>query len=297
MSVVVTREVQAIRQSQPSAVVLDVRIEEDYAAEHLAGARHACVFEVAFVDHVRRAIPDPETPVVVYGWGGGSLESTDAARRLIEAGYRGVHNFPGGLLEWKGEGLPTLGSGPRPTPPQWNGDYPVDLAETRVEWTGRNLLNKHVGTVGVKSGRLTFKDDWLTGGEFEVDLTSVRCADIADPGLNATLLAHLASADFLDSGRHPVARLAIRKVGPVPDGRPGTPNLQLLTEVTWRGITRPVPVLAVAGRTPEGRMGLQASFALDRTDWGSAYGSARFFRSLGRHLVNDLIEIQVRVVA
>jgi ABC-type phosphate transport system auxiliary subunit len=56
-------------------------------------------------------------------------------------------------------------------------------------------------------------------------------------------------------------------------------------------------VLAVAGRTPEGRVAAQATLVFDRTEFGSTYGSARFFQSLGRHLVNDQVEIQVRLVA
>ena len=64
-----------------------------------------------------------------------------------------------------------------------------------------------------------------------------------------------------------------------------------------RGITRELPIVAVGGRTPEGRLAVQAVFAFDRTDFGSAYGSGRFFRNLGKHLVNDLVEIQVRLVA
>ena len=40
-----------------------------------------------------------------------------------------------------------------------------------------------------------------------------------------------------------------------------------------------------------------ATLAFDRTLWGSIYGSGKFFRRLAGHLVNDLVEIQVKVVA
>lgn len=297
MSIVVARQVQELRQTQPPVAVVDVRLPEDFDAEHLPGAEPACVFQVDFLDSVRRLVPDPEAAVLVYGWGGGSLESTDAARRLQEAGYRRVHNFPGGISEWKGDGFPTLGRGPAPAPRRLDGVVPLDLTETRLEWTGRNLLNKHTGTVGLKSGHLVFHEDWLVGGEMVIDLTTVRCLDLHDEALNAMLLAHLASGDFLDVARHPEARWVLRKVSAVPEGRPGTPNVQMLADLTLRGITRTVPAVAVAGRTPDGRVGAQASMAFDRTDWGSAYGSAKFFRSLGKHLVNDLVEIQARIVA
>lgn len=297
MSFVTTRQVQELRNAQPPAAVLDVRIPEDFAVEHIAGALNLCVFEAGFVDEVRRQVPDLAQPVVVYGFGSPSMESTEAARRLIESGYSSVHNYPGGLAEWKSDGLPILGNGPGAAVPELNGAVSVDLAQTRVEWTGRSLLGRHGGTVGVKSGSLLFEKDWLVGGEFVLDLNAIECLDLADPVLNARLLAHLRSADFLDAERHPEARWVIRKTAAVPGGRPGSPNLQMLADLTLRGITRTVPAVAVAGRTPDGRVAAQAAVAFDRTDWGSSYGSGKCFRSLGKYLVNDLVEVQVRVVA
>ena len=48
--------------------------------------------------------------------------------------------------------------------------------------------------------------------------------------------------------------------------------------------------------TPEGKFAAQASFAIDRTLWEVLYGSGKYFRNLGGHLVNDLIELQLRIV-
>jgi hypothetical protein len=54
--------------------------------------------------------------------------------------------------------------------------------------------------------------------------------------------------------------------------------------------------IASAGLTSEGKAAAQAAFAIDRTQWNVLYGSGKYFRHLGEHLVNDLIEIQIRVV-
>jgi rhodanese-related sulfurtransferase/polyisoprenoid-binding protein YceI len=297
MKFVTTSQVRALREAQPAAITLDVRIAEAYENEHLAGAMNGCVFLSSFLQDVRRLLPDPHQPVIVYGAGPDSLESTEAARHLDAAGYEQVHNFVGGMAEWKGEGLPTVGSGRTTEPPPLEGSLPVDLRETRIEWTGRNLLNKHCGTLSLTSGTLEFRENWLVGGELVIDLTTLRCTDIADPTLNRMLVAHLASPDFLDSAHFPEARVVIRKTSPTPNGRPGSPNLELLCDLTLRGITKPVPVVAVAGRTPEGRIAAQALLVFDRTEFGSAYGSGRFFRQLGQHLVNDQVEIQVRLLA
>lgn len=39
-----------------------------------------------------------------------------------------------------------------------------------------------------------------------------------------------------------------------------------------------------------------AHFEFNRTRWGVIYGSSRFFRHLGMHLVFDLISLQLRIV-
>ena len=55
-------------------------------------------------------------------------------------------------------------------------------------------------------------------------------------------------------------------------------------------------IVATTGLTPEGKPAAQATLALDRTAWGSIYGSARFFQRLGMHLVNDFVDLQLRMV-
>jgi rhodanese-related sulfurtransferase len=297
MSVIASGQLRDLRAAQPPSVLLDVRIPEDFDASHIAGARNACVFLMSFLDDVRAMVPDPAVPIVVYGADSQSLESTDAARRLKEAGFRSVHNYAGGLAAWKSDGLPTEGTGRRLETPILNGTKPLELSEARVEWTGRNLLNKHMGTLAVKEGSLTFVEGWLSSGEFVIDMTTMACTDIGDSALNALLIRHLQSEDFFAVDQHPEARMVIRKCSPLPNGRPGHPNLQLICDLTVRGLTREISMVAVGGRTPEGRVGIQAVFWFDRTEFGSTYGSGRFFRSLGKHLVNDLVEIQVRLMA
>jgi len=63
-----------------------------------------------------------------------------------------------------------------------------------------------------------------------------------------------------------------------------------------KGTDGGIDFLVTTGITPEGKLAAQASFTIDRTRWNVIYGSGKFFRSLGGHLVNDLIEIQLRIV-
>jgi len=63
-----------------------------------------------------------------------------------------------------------------------------------------------------------------------------------------------------------------------------------------RGVTRPLELSAVVARKPEGAFAAQARLDIDRTLWGSVYGSAKFFGRLGQHLVNDVVHLYLKVV-
>lgn len=287
----------ALLASPAAPVILDVRLPADFAETHLPGAVGACVYEVTFPQRAAELAPDKARPLVVYGAAQASLESAEAAAKLARLGYAAVHDFRGGLAAWRAAGRPVEAGTPAPAPPPLDGERPVDLAESRVTWTGRNLLNRHTGTVPLTAGKLVFKDGWLAGGDFTLDLHGLTCTDIADPTLNRVLLDHLHSDDFLDTARFPVAWLVVRRAEPVPGGTPGAPNLRVTADFTLKATTRPLTFLAVAGRTPDGRAAMQAVLAFDRTLWNVRYGSGKLFHRLGRHLVNDLVEIEVRLVA
>lgn len=277
--------------------LLDVRLPEDYAEAHLPGAVNACVFEVAFPQRAAELAPDKARPIVVYGAMASSLESAEGAAKLARLGWTAVQDFRGGLAAWRAAGRPVETGPAVPLPPPLEGERPVDLAESRVLWTGRNLLNKHSGSVPLTAGKLLFQDGWLTGGEFTLDLRGITCTDIADPALNHLLLEHLHSGDFFDTERFPVAWFIVRRAEPVPGATPGAPNVRLTGDLTLKAVTQSITFPAVAGRTPDGRTAMQAVLAIDRTRWEVRYGSGKLFHRLGKHLVNDLIEIEVRLVA
>ena len=280
-----------------SLQLIDVRLEDDYGAEHLPGAENNCVFEVAFLERAESSLPDRSAAICVYGASEASHESRVASEKLRRAGYRQVIEFPGGLEGWKDAGFKTeQGAPPEPEAPRPEGSFPVDLGESRVEWLGRNLLNKHWGTVALASGELQFSDGRLSGGEFVLDMTRMDCADLAGHELHDVLIDHLQSDDFFDTERYPEARLVIDSAEPIPDRGAGQPNLWVRAQLTLCGVTRPLNFEAAAGFAEGGKPAAQASVAIDRTDWNVIYGSGKFFKRLAGHLVNDMIELQIRIL-
>jgi polyisoprenoid-binding protein YceI len=109
------------------------------------------------------------------------------------------------------------------------------------------------------------------------------------------LVDHLMSDDFFDVDLYPEARFVIMATERVA-GTPGAPNLAVRGELTLKGVSRALEFVASAGLTAEGKAAAQAAFAIDRTEWNVLYGSGKYFSHLSGHLVNDLIEIQIRIV-
>ncbi len=278
--------------------VLDVRSVDDFDRRRLPGARNNCVYEVAFLDRMPDLVADKEKKVCVYGHDAGTREARMAAEKLVRAGYRRVSELRDGVAGWESAGFAVEGT-LEPAPargPVLDGKRAVDLTESRVRWIGRNLLNNHWGTIGLKAGFLRFEAGKLSGGQFVLDMNTIECLDLRGDRLHDVLIDHLKSHDFFDTEIYPEARFQLLSAIPVADATAGSANLKIAGELTLKGNTRPIEFDAVSGFDSEGRFGTQAVLSFDRTLWNVLYGSGKFFRNLGGHLVNDAIEIQVRLV-
>ncbi len=291
-------ELQALLQSAQPPVLLHVLPPEVFAASRIPGSRNACVYETAFLDHVKALALDPAAPLIVYGAGEGSLDAVTAAEKLRAAGYTNVRDFPGGLATCRAAGLPLEGTGHLPQPPVPDGPYRVDTAQSVIRWTGRNLFNYHSGTVRLAGGEIRVRQGELTSARFTIDMASIACEDLGDPALNAMLLAHLRTADFFDVGHHPTAEFVATAAEPIAACTYGTSNYILHGTFTLRGISHPLqfPVL-IAAKDDGQQLTGQGVLELDRTAYGSQYGSGKLFRFLGQHVVDDIVHLHVKIHA
>ena len=87
-------------------VLVDVTGPSSYHERHLPHAKMVDVHQSYFVDQVKRLAIDKSTPVVVYCSGYASPLSTQAAAKLVEAGFTHVHEYKGGLADWHEGGYP-----------------------------------------------------------------------------------------------------------------------------------------------------------------------------------------------
>ena len=290
-------ELSALLENGSVVTLLDVRLPEDHACGHVPESVNHCVFEMVFVEKVTETFPDRYTRLIHVGWGGISQEAEVARQKLVRAGYRSLQILQGGINGWTEAKLALDQLAAAAPAPQWPvGRRALDLTLCRVEWLGRNLLNKHFGTVPIREGYLDFDAAGpLCGGQITLDLTALTCTDLADTPMHDVLIAHLQGDDFFDVERYPTAVLSLTKATSIAETS-GSPNMEITADLTLKGVTHSICFLASGGLTAEGKPAAQAALAIDRTRWGVIYGSGKFFQRLAGHLVNDRIEFSVKLV-
>ena len=164
-----------------------------------------------------------------------------------------------------------------------------------IEWTGRNPNSRHFGTLRLASGTIAIAAGQASGA-FAIDMRSIANADLAGNELQPVLLAHLNSEDFFFTSRFPTATFTLDSVQMVAEPYVGTPNCRVAGSLELRGVRASLDFPATVAPTAEGGFSVEAHFDIDRTRWPVIYGSARFFRHLGMHLVFDPISLQLRIV-
>lgn len=104
MSDTITREElhQAIEDG--TVVVLEALPPAYFEQEHLPGAYNLPLDDLEAL--APRLVPDKEQPVVTYCSNTACNNSTVAAERLRQLGYRDVRKYPGGKQDWIEAGLP-----------------------------------------------------------------------------------------------------------------------------------------------------------------------------------------------
>ncbi|MCX6855921.1 MAG: YceI family protein [Verrucomicrobia bacterium] len=291
------QDLQTLLASTNAPLLVQVLPEEVFAARRIPSSRQACVYEVAFLDQIADLTSDKARAIIVYGAGSGSLDAKVAAEKLSAAGFTNVTAFDGGLDAWSAAGLLLESDGDLPAAPLLSGSFRVDADESLIRWTGRNLFNHHSGTLRLAGGEITLRDNALVSARFRIAMDSIACEDIPDSAINQMLIAHLHSDDFFDVAHHPVAEFVADSITPLTSYTDGTPNHLLRGQFTLRGITREIEFPILVATADGKRLTAQGVLDLDRTQFGSVYGSGRLFRFLGKHIVNDHIHLHIKIHA
>jgi polyisoprenoid-binding protein YceI len=165
----------------------------------------------------------------------------------------------------------------------------VDVKNSVLNWTGTKVTGKHHGRVWLKSGKVEIDKADIKGGEFVMDMSSIKVDDIKDPEYNGKLTGHLKSDDFFGVTNHPTSTFKITSVRPL--NKDGYTH-EITGNLTIKNITKPVSFPAkvlVKGdkATAKGKL------VVDRTDFDVKYGSGKFFENMGDKMIHDNFEIEL----
>lgn len=170
----------------------------------------------------------------------------------------------------------------------------ADLQSTDLSWTGRKVTGEHHGAVKLKAGSLALQGDAITGGKFEIDMTSIKVIDVTDPKDNAKLTNHLKSDDFFSVEKNPTATFELASAKAV-SGKPGVTH-ELSGTLTIKGISQSITFPASIEKKA-GQLTMTAKIMVDRTKYNVRYGSGKFFENLGNKMINDEFQIDLKLVA
>lgn len=169
--------------------------------------------------------------------------------------------------------------------------YKVDATASSIDWKAYKVTGQHNGSVNVKSGSLTFADGKLTGGSFEMDMTTIKVLDLQGEWAGK-LEGHLKSDDFFSTEKNPVSKFVITKVA----SRGTAGSYRVTGNLTVKGITKEIKFDATLNAA-DGKATGEAALKIDRTDFDIRYRSGNFFENLGDKTIYDEFDLNVKLVA
>jgi polyisoprenoid-binding protein YceI len=158
----------------------------------------------------------------------------------------------------------------------------VNTEKSTVAWKAYKVTGSHTGTVDLTSGALMFDNGTLTGGEFEVDMTSLIATDL-EGEYRQKLEGHLKSDDFFSVANHPTSKLVFTDIKST-----GKNSYEVKGDLTIKGITKPVTFdVSIYGSKAT------ATMKVDRAQYDVRYGSGSFFDDLGDKTIYDEFDLVV----
>lgn len=169
--------------------------------------------------------------------------------------------------------------------------YTADPSATVIDWKGDKKIGSfHVGTIDLKSGWLNVEGNALTGGEFVVDMNSIKNSDIKDDNMRGKLIGHLKSEDFFGVEKFPVSKLVINGSSKIEGGK-----ALVKGTLTVKEATHPVEFTVTESKNGAAST-YTAEIVFDRSLYDVRFGSGKFFSNLGDNAINDEIKLNVKLV-
>tara|TARA_B100000029_G_C17465251_1_gene920041 strand:+ start:38 stop:655 length:618 start_codon:yes stop_codon:yes gene_type:complete len=178
---------------------------------------------------------------------------------------------------------------------------PLNTIEHKFDKTSSNIFweaykasgSSHNGGIKLLDGSVTLSNDnKILGATMIIDMESINCSDINDPGANNSLVRHLKNEDFFAVSQFPTASLSLLKAYQIEEST----NYNISADLTIRGITHPVQFSAEIIINNEGAYA-KGIIPINRAIYNIKYKSISWYDTLGDHFIEDIFHITFDIVA
>ena len=143
----------------------------------------------------------------------------------------------------------------------------IDLSKSNVHWYGEYTFyfGGHDGTIDFKDGYFIKTGDKITGGEFIIDMKTIKNLDIDNAESKQGLVDHLKDPDFFDVSKHPLAFLTITNVY-----YESSTKAKIYAKLSIKGKTNPISFHVDFNYEMKT---MTTKFKIDRMKWDISYNS------------------------
>ncbi|CAM1357768.1 YceI family protein [Tenacibaculum xiamenense] len=144
---------------------------------------------------------------------------------------------------------------------------PINLKKSSIQWIGEYTFyfGGHEGTINFIDGHFIKNNEKITGGEFTIDMNSLKSTDIDNEKARKNLDDHLKDPDFFDVKKYPKAYLIITKVDYYENN-----TVRIEADFTIKEITKSINFRATLDYKNQT---LKTKFKIDRRRWNVNYTS------------------------
>ncbi|MFY0630495.1 MAG: YceI family protein [Flavobacteriaceae bacterium] len=164
----------------------------------------------------------------------------------------------------------------------------VDLSSSLLTWKGTKPGGSHNGTVALKESSLIVDKGIISGGEFVIDMGSIKCLDLKEKKAG-NLVGHLSSPDFFDVAKYPTSKFVITSV----ENKEG--KLAVTGNLTLKDVTKSITIPATLSEADGVITFKSETFNIDRADFNVKYKSKKWFDNLKDKFIDDLVEMSFEV--
>jgi len=166
--------------------------------------------------------------------------------------------------------------------------YKVDVEKSSLTWVGKKLTGSHNGSIALQSGNLIFDGKKLNGGNFVINMATIKDADKSD-----RLEGHLKADDFFGVDKFATSTFTVKKVTPAAGN-----NVNVSGDLTIKGVTNPITFPATLTWNSDGSVTAAADkIIVDRTKYGIKFRSKGMFPDVGDKMIYDEFELGIKLVA